>query len=118
MLKINYTYHEDRDVNVIELIGEITAMTGAKLEKLFSEVLEQGRFNTLIIMEGVKYINSSGIGLFVSVVDNVRSNNGQLYLVKAQDKIQKLFRDMGLADIVPHVSSTEEGFEKFVRTDL
>lgn len=117
MLKINYTYHEDKNVNVIELVGEITAMTGAKLEKLFSEVQEQGRFNTLILMEGVKYINSSGIGLFVSVVDNIRSNNGQLYLVKPQDKIQKLFRDMGLAEIVPHVQSTEEGFEKISRPE-
>jgi anti-anti-sigma factor len=68
-------------------------------------------------MEGIKYINSSGIGLFVSVVDNVRSNSGQLFLVKAQDKIQKLFRDMGLSDIVPHVNSTEEGFEKFIRSE-
>jgi anti-sigma B factor antagonist len=112
MLKINYEYHEESDVNLIELTGEITAITGAKLEKLFNEALEKGRFNTLIQMEGIKYINSSGIGLFVSVVDNVRSNNGQLFLVNAQEKIQKLFRDMGLADIVPHVKTIEEGFQK------
>jgi hypothetical protein len=33
MLKINYIYYEDKNVNVIELTGEITAMTGSQTRK-------------------------------------------------------------------------------------
>jgi anti-sigma B factor antagonist len=59
-------------------------------------------------MEGVEFLDSTGLGVLVGGLKRVRSHNGTLRLVCTQEKILKVFRITGLTKVFPIFGSLAE----------
>ncbi|MFT5640174.1 MAG: anti-sigma B factor antagonist [Cyclobacteriaceae bacterium] len=70
-----------------DLIGE---NNGPQLVELANEALSQGIKYCLVDIENVRYINSSGIGVLITILTKFRNKDGELFLIKPSEHVKKL----------------------------
>lgn len=69
------------------LIGETDGMP---LTEAFNEQLEGGCIRFVMDLTDLKHINSSGLGVFITLLTKARKKDGELLLVNPSDGIRKL----------------------------
>ena len=94
-----------------DLIGE---NNGPQLVELVNDALTKGSRNCLIDISEVRYINSSGIGVLITILTKIRNKGGDLYLIKPSEHVQKLLLITKLQAIFNIVDSEDQALEKIV----
>jgi len=90
-----------------DLIGEDD---GARLISTVSEVLNQKIITCIIDISELRYINSSGIGVLITILTKFRNKSGEVYLMKPSESVKKLLIITKLNAIFQIVQSEEEVF--------
>jgi anti-sigma B factor antagonist len=84
---------------IVAVGGEIDVYTAPKLRDRITELVADGVYNLVIDMEGVEFLDSTGLGVLVGGLKKVRAHDGSLELVCNQDRLLKIFRITGLAKV-------------------
>lgn len=84
---------------VVVVGGEIDVYTAPKLRDKISELVAEGHHDLLIDMEGVDFLDSTGLGVLVGGLKKVRAEDGSMELICSQDRLLKIFRITGLAKV-------------------
>ncbi len=79
------------DRTVVEVGGEIDVYTAPKLREQLVELVNDGNFHLVVDMEGVDFLDSTGLGVLVGGLKRVRAHEGSLRLVCNQERILKIF---------------------------
>jgi len=87
------------DRTVVEVGGEIDVYTAPKLREQLVELVNDGSFHLVVDMEGVDFLDSTGLGVLVGGLKRVRAHDGSLDLVCTQERILKIFRITGLTKV-------------------
>ncbi|MEM6736057.1 MAG: STAS domain-containing protein [Bacteroidota bacterium] len=88
-----------------DLIGE---NNGPELVELANEVIGKGITQCLLDLSEVRYINSSGIGVLITLLTKFRNKKGELYLINPSNHVNKLLMMTKLQAIFNIASSEEE----------
>ncbi len=91
-----------RDVNdriVVDVSGEIDVYTAPKLRDKITELVGDGVYDLVIDLEGVEFLDSTGLGVLVGGLKKVRAHDGSLSLVCTQDRLLKIFQITGLSKV-------------------
>jgi len=84
--------HEIKD-NIIhitlsgDLIGE---NKGPGIINVLNDYLENGNKQALVDIEEVRYMNSSGIGVLITVLTKLRNKGGDMALLNPSEQVEKL----------------------------
>jgi len=92
-----------------DLIGEDD---GVRLIGAVSEALDQKIVTCIIDISELRYINSSGIGVLITILTKFRNKSGEVYLMKPSENVKKLLIITKLNAIFQVVQSEEEVFLK------
>jgi len=84
------------DCYVVELGGEIDVYTAPKLREKLISLVEAGSYQLIVDMEGVDFLDSTGLGVLVGGLKRVRAHDGWIDLVCTQSRILRIFRITGL----------------------
>ena len=84
---------------VVAVGGEIDVYTAPKLRDKITELVGAGVYHLVIDLEGVEFLDSTGLGVLVGGLKKVRAHDGSLQLVCTQDRLLKIFRITGLAKV-------------------
>lgn len=88
---------ESRDgVTIVHVGGEIDVYTAPMLREHLDEQISQGHHNLVIDLEGVLFMDSTGLGVLVGRLKLVRVKDGKLCLVCSSERILKVFSITGL----------------------
>ena len=87
------------DRTVVEVGGEIDVYTAPKLREQLVELVNEGHYHLIVDMEGVDFLDSTGLGVLVGGLKRVRAHDGSLDLVCTQERILKIFRITGLTKV-------------------
>ena len=96
------------DRTVVVVGGEIDVYTAPKLREQLIDLVSSGQYHLVVDMEGVEFLDSTGLGVLVGGLKRVRAHEGSLRLVCTQERILKIFRITGLTKVFPIHSSVEE----------
>jgi anti-sigma B factor antagonist len=96
------------DHAVVEVKGEIDVYTAPKLREKLIELVSEGSHNVVVNLEGVDFLDSTGLGVLVGGLKRVRAHDGSLRLVCTQERILKIFRITGLTKVFPIHTSVDE----------
>jgi anti-sigma B factor antagonist len=96
------------DRTIVEVGGEIDVYTAPKLREQLVELVNDGNFHLVVDMEGVDFLDSTGLGVLVGGLKRVRAHEGSLRLVCNQERILKIFRITGLTKVFPIHGSVDE----------
>lgn len=91
------------------LIGE---SDGMELTHLLAEELEGGVHNFIIDLSSLQHINSSGLGVFITLLTKARKKDGELLLVRPSSYIYNLLAITKLNNIFTICDSVELAVEK------
>ena len=92
-----------------DLIGE---NNGPELVELANEMISKNVIMCLLDISNVRYINSSGIGVLITLLTKFRNKNGELYLINPSEHVNKLLIMTKLQSIFNIESSKEEVLKK------
>lgn len=93
---------------IIAVQGEIDVYTAPKLRDSITELVAGGAHHLVVDMEGVDFLDSTGLGVLVGGLKKVRAHDGSLKLVCTQERLLKIFRITGLAKIFRIHDTTDE----------
>jgi anti-sigma B factor antagonist len=95
-------------VSVIDVKGELTAFAEGVLMQAYNQASD-GRVRAIVLnLEGLEYMNSSGIGLLVTLLIRVNREKQRLLTYGLSDHYQNIFQITRLDDAIGIYDSEEE----------
>jgi anti-sigma B factor antagonist len=92
-------YSGTQGSTVIAVGGEIDVYTAPKLREQLINLVESGSYYLIVDMEGVEFLDSTGLGVLVGGLKRVRAHDGWIDLVCTQTRILRIFRITGLSNV-------------------
>ena len=76
---------------IIRLTGDLIGEdNGAAVIEVVVDALQQKVKTCIVDISGLRYINSSGIGMLITILTKFRNKSGEVYLMKPSESVQKL----------------------------
>ena len=88
-----------------DLIGEDN---GTHLVQAVNDAVGHKVTTCIIDISGLRYINSSGIGVLITILTKFRNKGGEVYLMKPSESVKKLLVITKLNAIFQVVQSEDE----------
>lgn len=82
--------------SLVKVSGAIDAKTVLTFQEQLEELQKGGNNRFILDMDGIKYVNSTGLGTLVNVADNLENAGGGIALVKIHPKVKVVFDMLGL----------------------
>ena len=98
---------EQGDWSVVDAVGEIDVATAPRLREQLIALVGSGRYQIVVNLEGVDFIDSTGLGVLISGLKRVRTHDGAFALVCTEPRILKVFEITGLVAVFPVHESVE-----------
>jgi anti-sigma B factor antagonist len=93
------TYPLEGGVHVVAVEGEVDVYTAPRVKDAIHELIEAGNVKLAVNLEGVKYIDSTGLSVFVSAQKKLQEKSGRLVLITTNPRIHKVLTLTGLSEI-------------------
>ncbi|GAA5417463.1 anti-sigma-B factor antagonist [Paraliobacillus ryukyuensis] len=90
------------------LSGEIDAYTAPKLKEELLPLTKRAGASIIVDLENVNYMDSTGLGVFISALKSTKEHGSELKLVQLQDRVRRLFEITSLDSIIS-IDSTVRG---------
>ncbi|TFB13239.1 anti-sigma factor antagonist [Filobacillus milosensis] len=91
---------KEGDIYVLKLAGEIDAYTAPQLKEKLLNVIESDSSQVRVDLEKVNYMDSTGLGVFISGLKTANETNSSFKLVNLQDNVYRLFNITGLHEVI------------------
>ncbi len=105
----------NNEVVVITTRGYIDTTTAPIFSKRLNELLALGNNNFVINLEGVDYISSTGWGVFIANLREIRYKNGDLVLVNMVPGVHNIYELMEFSSVIKSFTGIERAKEYFLR---
>jgi anti-sigma B factor antagonist len=92
---------------VLSVRGEVDVYTAPRLRERLIELVSQGSHQVVVDLEGVDFLDSTGLGVLVGGLKRLRSHDGDMILVCTQPRILKVFEITGLTKVFSIHDSVE-----------
>jgi anti-sigma B factor antagonist len=93
---------------VLAVKGEVDVYTAPRLREKLVELVSQGKHHIVVDLEGVDFLDSTGLGVLVGGLKRLRSHEGDLTLVCTQQRILKVFEITGLTKVFSIYESVDQ----------
>jgi anti-sigma B factor antagonist len=102
-----------QDVVIVEVDGQLIVGNRQELKQRILDEVEAGSRNVLIDFARTGYIDSSGLGVLVSLAKRLREEGGELRLANLNDDLRSLFELTKLDSLFPIGDTRERGLDQF-----
>ena len=97
------------NILIVRLAGDLIGEdNGVNLLEIVSNAIQQHVVTCIIDISALRYINSSGIGVLITILTKFRNKGGEVYLMKPSENVQKLLVITKLNAIFQIVQSEAE----------
>ena len=106
----------DGDVAILSVSGNL--MGGPETTSVHERVRDivgKGHKKLVIDLAGVKWINSSGLGVLMGSMTTMKNAEGEMKLANVSDRIQSLFMITKLITIFETFDSTDKAVGSFMK---
>jgi anti-sigma B factor antagonist len=93
---------------VVQVVGEIDVYTAPQLRERLDAEIDAGRYDLVVDLSGVSFMDSTGLGVLVGRLKQIRLNDGSMRLVCAHDRVLKVFVITGLDKVFALYPTVDE----------
>ncbi len=86
-------------ISIIALEGFVDAHTAPNFEAAIQTELEAGHVRIVVDCSKLNYISSAGLGVFMSFIEEVREQNGDIKISGLAPKVRHTFEILGFHDL-------------------
>jgi anti-anti-sigma factor len=101
------------DVSIIEIRGDVTAVSGQPIEEAYQNVTVTGAKKILLAFASDCYINSGGIAILIGILSQARKKEQVIRMTGLSQHFQKIFSMVGItkyAQVFPAEDSALANF--------
>ena len=98
----------DERTHVVAPCGEVDAVTAPQLGRRLLGLAEQGKIRVVVDLSYVTFMDSTGIGVLLNALRQLRQRKGGLVLVCPTERILRPFQVTGLVDHLRIFRSREQ----------
>ena len=102
---------EETDKSIVRLSGEIDAYTAPQLKEAIIPLTQQKNNTVEVDLENVNYMDSTGLGVFISALKATKEHESYLKLVNIEERVLRLFKITGLDEIMDINAAIRGGSE-------
>ena len=118
-IQVNITYvGEEFEVTIIDVQGYIDTSTAPEINRVLNEQLSRGKYYIIINLEAVDYISSTGWGVFIGDLKEIRNNGGDLVLVNMSVNVHNIFELMEFSSLLNSFQGVENAVAYFLREKI
>ncbi len=109
----NAKIREADGVVILSLGGTLDAHTTGELEKVFEELISQGKYKIVVDFAELNYISSAGLGVFMAYVETMRENGGDIKFAALKENVFNVFDLLGFPVLYEFFDSVEKAADRF-----
>ena len=111
---MKYTHKIDNGILFINFNSDLLgASDSLELMDFINEKINQGVYKAIVNMKEVRYMNSSGIGVLVTIYTKFKNRNGDAVIVNPSEQIVKLLTMTKLDSVINIYKDEAEALLKF-----
>ena len=106
---------EDGKVQILACVGRMDAQVSGLLKDRIQEILDTGSTRLILDLEGLEFLDSSGLGALVSCLRRVKEKKGEIKLAGLRPEVRSIFditRVSRLFHICENVPDAVKAFKK------
>lgn len=104
---------ELKDGVIITLNGYIDIYTSQFFQEKIEKIVNAGYINLIFVCKNLNYVSSTGIGVFSSLLKNIKLQSGDIILVEMPEKVLEVFQLLGFAQLFSFRDSVESAIGFF-----
>jgi anti-sigma B factor antagonist len=98
---MKYTRTDTGIETVLEIDGTLDAVTAPDLRTVVDQLVAEERKSVTLELSSLRLIDSSGVGVIVSLFKRIRATGGQVKIVGLRDQPRAIFRLLRLDRVFP-----------------
>lgn len=108
-MDMKYSSEIKNDILILHLEGDLIGENdGANVLQVASSAVQQNIKSCIIDISALRYINSSGIGVLITILTKFRNKGGEVYLLNPSESVKKLLVITKLNAIFQVIKSEDE----------
>lgn len=111
-LRVQPAAGDEQNVAVVSVAGEVDVASVTQLDQNLVALIAGGNSRIIVDLSAVTFIDSTGLGVIVRALKDVRDAGGWLRVVAQHDRVTKLFAITGLESEVSLSSTVEQAAAK------
>lgn len=100
-MDLNVRTRAEGDWSVVEVEGEVDMFTAPKLREALVQLVDGGSYRIVVDLEGVSFMDSTGLGTLVGGLKRVKEHEGSLALVCSSRPVMRVLTITGLNNVFP-----------------
>ena len=110
--KMTFSHVIKDNALIISLSGDLIGENnGPGLMEIIASAINDSVLQCVIDISQLRYINSSGIGVLITILTKFRNKGGEVYLLRPSESVQKLLVITKLNAIFQIVQTEEEALQ-------
>lgn len=98
---MNFKVQKNENETILEIDGTLDAVTAPELRAVVDELVAADTKAVTLELSALRLIDSSGVGVIVSLFKRIRANGGQVKIVGLRDQPRAIFRLLRLDRVFP-----------------
>jgi anti-sigma B factor antagonist len=98
---MKYTRTDNGEETTLAIEGTLDAVTAPELRNVVDQLVNEKRASVTLELSSLRLIDSSGVGVIVSLFKRIRANSGQVKIVGLRDQPRAIFRLLRLDRVFP-----------------
>ncbi|MCP8618085.1 STAS domain-containing protein [Salirhabdus salicampi] len=99
-MNLHIDIENSEQVSTIYLSGEVDAYTAPKLKEAIIPLTRKEGANIKVDLAKVTYMDSTGLGVFISALKSTKEHDSHLALTNLQERVYRLFDITGLKEVI------------------
>lgn len=108
-IKIN---HKEK-ISIVELFGNLNARNANQFKNSITNLADDKSIFLVIDMEGVDFVDSTGLGSLVAALRIVREKNGDIKVCNLKDNVRSVFELIRLNKLFDIFDSRNEAIDSY-----
>lgn len=113
MEKFEVVRSDSKDISILNIKGYLDAHTAPDFEKSLKNLIGENRYKIIVDLNGLQYISSAGLGVFMGFVEEIRQNSGDIKICSASSKVFKVFDLLGFPSLYEFYDNSGQATNKF-----
>lgn len=113
MAVFQYSSSKHGPVTLIAIGGSLDAETSPKFHGKLKGEIEKGVKKIVCNMERLEYIASAGLGVLISINDELNRQGGEIRISAMNEKIKKIFKLLGFINLFRIFEDDQKAIDSF-----
>lgn len=105
-------------LTVLALEGYLDAHTAPDFENAVQKELDAGNRRLIVDCQGLSYISSAGLGVFMSFLEEIRDAGGDIKICGPSPKVMQVFEILGFPALFDMLSDVPAAVRRFAESPV